>query len=129
MKTFSEFINEEHKSIVPKIGITFELDGGWIDLHLKPQFSLRSQSVVEFFVPENSRGRGIGTKLLQMAMEKYHDIGAQVSTMTSLKIFYDAGFRNPELVDSTFNDHVSEFKENGGSLFVAMADGNGKRYQ
>ncbi len=129
MKTFSEFIVEEHKSMAGKEGVIIELDGGWIDLHLKPLYSPRSQSVIEFFVPEDKRNKGIGDKLLKMAMKKYHDIGAQVSSLASLKVFYNNGFRNPELVNNTFNEHVSEFKENGGSLFMAMADEDGKRYK
>lgn len=126
---FTDFLNEERKSLFGSDGVVIELDGGWIDIFLKAHYSPRTQSVAEFFVPENSRGRGIGTRLLQKAMEKYHDIGAQVSTMTSLKIFYNAGFRNPKLVDGSFNDHIAEFRENGGSLFMAMADENGKRYK
>ena len=128
MKSFSDFLNEEHKSMAGKEGEVYELNGAWIDIHLKPTYAPRSQSVIEFFVPETTRGQGIGTKLLRMAMHDHNDIGAQVSSLASLKVFYNCGFRNPELVEGTFNDHVGEFKENGGSLFMAMCDENGKRY-
>lgn len=107
---------------------TIELQGGHIRIISPAPYSPRDASVVEFWVDEAQRNQGIGAKLIQLAASKYPDLGAQVSSVSSLKAFYNNNFRNPKIPDGTFEDHVAAFKENWGSLFVASTDRDGNKY-
>lgn len=118
----------ESKSLAGDAGDVIEYKGGLIDINTAPQYAPRGQSIVHFEVPELVRGQGIGDALLKMAMRKYKDLGGQVSSLASLKILHNNGFRNPQLPQGTFQDHVAEFHENGDSLFMAMNDSDGKPY-
>ncbi len=84
--------------------------------------------MVEFWVDEARRNQGIGAKLIQLAASKYPDLGAQVSSVSSLKAFYNNNFRNPKIPNGTFEDYVEAFKENWGSLFMASTDKDGNKY-
>lgn len=117
------------KSLVGEKGTKIKTDGGYIDIQHKTEYSPRSQSVVDFVVDEHQRGKGIGDKLLKHAKTIYKDLGGQVSSIPSLKVFYKNGFRNPNLHDKTFDDHVKEFHDNGGSLFMAANDHHGTPYE
>lgn len=135
MKNFKSWLENRfpemgwHKtSLGGSMGEVLKVNGGEIDIQFKTQFSPRSQSVVNFVVDEDKRGQGIGDWLVKQAKQKYKDLGAQVSSMASLKVFYNNGFRNPQIPEGTFEDHVKEFKENWGSLFVAMNDDKGVPY-
>lgn len=114
--------------LVGNKGETLQIDGGYIDIQSPTQWSPRSQSVIDFFVDEKKRNQGMGDWLVKQAKSKYKDLGAQVSSMASLKIFYKNGFRNPEIPHGTFEDHVKKFQMNGSSVFVAMNDENGRPY-
>jgi GNAT superfamily N-acetyltransferase len=98
---------------------TIKVDGGKIQIWPNAPHAPRSASVIEFVVDEDKRNQGIGDKLVKMAMHKYPDLGAQVSSVASLKVFYNNGFRNPKIQDASFEEHIEAFKENGGSLFLA----------
>lgn len=128
MKTFKEFLSEQSKSLAGENGSVISHKGGEIDVQHKTKHAPRKQSVIHFNVPEESRNKGIGDTLVKMALEKHHDLGAQVSSHASLKIFHNNGFRNPALPSGTFEDHKKEFHENGGSLFVAHKDSDGNKY-
>lgn len=80
-------------------------------------------SVIGFQVDPEMRGQGIGKGLIDMAIQEYPDIGAQVSSRASLKAFYDKGFRNPELSDASLEDYFKEFDDWGGSLFMMSPQG------
>jgi GNAT superfamily N-acetyltransferase len=108
-------------------GIRYETDHGHIDINTKTQFSPRKQSVVDFVVDEDQRGKGIGKALLQQAMRNHDDIGAQVSSFASLKIFYDLGFRNPANPKGTLQEYEQTRKKDS-SIFLAMRDREGNRY-
>jgi GNAT superfamily N-acetyltransferase len=110
----------ESKSLVGDKGEKIEIDGGYIDIQYKDtMYSPRKQSVIDFYVPEESRNQGIGDRLIKKALEKFDDLGAQVSSKPSLHLFFKNGFRNPELVSGTYEEHLKMFEENGGSLFLA----------
>jgi len=128
---FVKMFNEDFsygKSLVGDKGEKIITDGGYIDVQHQTEYSPRKQSVVDFVVDENKRGKGIGDKLLKHAKQRHSDLGGQVSSLASLKVFHNNGFRNPGLGDKGFEDHVKEFHENGGSLFMAMNDHEGKPY-
>jgi GNAT superfamily N-acetyltransferase len=128
MLTFKEFLNEDYGSLAGADGDLIRHEGGRIDIHIAPKHAPRKQSVVDFQVPEEKRGQGIGKQLLAKAMEKHKDLGAQVSSLASLKVFHNAGFRSPRVPEGDFNAHKDAFKENWGSLFVAKNDAEGKSY-
>lgn len=109
-------------------GDVIEYKGGEIDIHTAPSHAPRSQSVINFNVPEESRNLGIGDTLVKMALKKYHDLGAQVSSLSSLKVFYNNGFRNPDIPGASFEEHASVFQDQGGSLFMARNDADGNPY-
>lgn len=115
-------------SLVGNKGVSLKVDGGEIDIQTTTQFSPRSQSVVNFFVDENRRNQGIGDWLIKQAKQKFSDLGGQVSSIQSLKVFHNNGFRNPQMPNGSFEDHFKEFKDNGGSLFLAINNEQGKPY-
>lgn len=115
-------------TLIGNKGTSLKVDGGEIDIQAVTQYSPRSQSVINFFVDETKRNQGIGDWLVKQAKQKFKDLGAQVSSIPSLKVFFNNGFRNPQLANKSFEDHVKEFQENGGSLFLAMNDEQGKPY-
>lgn len=115
-------------SLVGNNGTSLKVDGGEIDIQPITQYSPRSQSVINFFVDPTKRNQGIGDWLVKQAKQKFKDLGAQVSSIPSLKVFHNNGFRNPEMPNGSFQDHVKEFQANGGSLFLAMNDDQGKPY-
>ena len=126
MKTFKEYLNEG--SLAGAHGDLITHEGGRIDVHVDAPHAPRKQSVVDFVVPEDKRGQGIGKHLLNKALEKHKDLGAQVSSMASLKVFHNAGFRNPNIPTGDFKAHKDAFDENWHSLFVAKNDEKGKSY-
>ena len=116
-------------SIAGDKGETIRTAGGRIDVQfVAAPYAPRKQSIIDFVVDEDKRGQGIGDRLLKKAMEKYTDIGAQVSSVASLKVFHNNGFRNPDMPKGSFAEHKAEFDANGGSLFVAQNDKGGKPY-
>lgn len=74
-------------------------------------------SVVEFVVNENARGKGYGHELVKELIRRYkQDIGAQVSSVASLHVFYKQGFRPFSDPDATLPETLKLFKEEWGSL-------------
>jgi len=57
-------------------------------------------------------------KLVKALIDYYPEgeISAQVSSLSSLKVFRDLGFRVTEAPNSSFEEAEAIFKENGGSL-------------
>lgn len=99
--------------------VQFSMLGGSIDVVPDSKYSPTKSSVVEFIVDEDTRGQGIGTQLLQRAMRDYPELGGQVSSAASLKVFYKLGFRNPELPDGTFEDYLKSFQKSQ-SIFMRL---------
>ena len=115
-------------SLAGEHGEVITAPGGRIDVQHKTKWSPRTQSVIDFVVDEDKRGKGLGDALLKKALAKYSDLGGQVSSLASLKVFHNNGFRHPELPSGSFEDHVKAFKDEGGSLFMAHKDDNGEPY-
>lgn len=108
---------------------TIQVSGGHIQIWPNAPHAPRSASVIEFVVDADKRGGGIGDQLVKLAKQKYPELGAQCSSLASLKVFFNNGFRNPKIADSAFDEHVNAFNENGGSLFMASTDANGVQYK
>ncbi len=117
------------RSLVGENGDLIANEHGRIDVqHSGLKYSPRGQSVVDFVVNEESRGKGHGDKLLKQALAKYSDLGGQVSSAASLKVFYNNGFRPPHMPTASFEEVLKEFKDDGGSLYMAHKDDDGKPY-
>jgi GNAT superfamily N-acetyltransferase len=115
------------ESLAGDNGEVIRVPHGRIDIQHKTQYSPRSQSVIDFVVDEEKRGQGIGDQLLKAAMAKYKDLGGQVSSLASLKVFYNNGFRNPDNPNMSFEELVREFKLSG-SIFMAVNHEDGTPY-
>jgi hypothetical protein len=102
--------------------------------HLNPRQTVfdfvNSQRLIagEYTFVNSKRNQGIGDWLVKQAKLKFKDLGAQVSSIPSMKVFFNNGFRNPNMANQSFEDHVKEFQNNGSSLFLAMNDDQGKPY-
>jgi GNAT superfamily N-acetyltransferase len=70
---------------------------GSISIMENAKYSPADNSIFEFLVEEKYRGLGVGTELLKEAMAQYPNIGAQVSSIASLKVFLECGFQPQEL--------------------------------
>lgn len=116
------------ESLAGDDGEVIKIPHGQIDIMHKTKYSPRTQSVINFVVDAEMRGQGLGDRLLKMAMAKYKDLGGQVSSLPSLKVFYKNGFRYPENPNMTFEELVKEWRANGGSLYMAINDENGIPY-
>ena len=117
----------KRKSLAKEHGEVFSIDDAVIDVDFKAEFAPRPQSVIEFYVPKELRGQGIGTKLLQMAVAKYPMLGGQVSSMASLKVFYNLDFRNPSIPKGSIQDHV-DIMNDYSSVYMAHTDDKGVPY-
>ena len=70
---------------------------GSISIMENAKYSPADNSVFEFLVDEKYRGLGVGTELLKEAMKQYDNLGAQVSSIASLKVFLECGFEPKEI--------------------------------
>jgi len=123
-------ITVTHDGLSGKDGEVLRLPGGRIEVKtLNMSYSPRGQSVIDFVVEEGMRGKGIGTRLLQEAKSRHEDLGGQVSSVASLKLFYKAGFRNPILPEGSLAAHVVDFENLGGSLYMAKNNRYGNPYE
>lgn len=120
---------QKRTSYAGENGDVIQTPGGYIDIQFqKNSTSPRKQSVIGFVVDEDKRGQGIGDKLLKQAKQKYPDLGGQVSSKASLKVFYNNGFRSPDMPEASFAETLQHWQNEGGSLFMAANDENGKPY-
>ncbi len=72
-------------------------DFGSISIMEDAKYSPADSSVFEFVVDEEYRGLGVGTELLKEAMSQYPNLGAQVSSVASLKVFLECGYEPMDL--------------------------------
>ena len=98
---------------------TFTIDGGHVIIWERSPFAPNNaHSIYEFVVDEDKRGQGIGTKLIEAVLEEYKniEISGQVSSLASLKILYNKGFRNVDSPDADFEELKDMFNADNGSL-------------
>ena len=96
----------------------FSLPGGKIEVFEDSPFSPNhAHSIFEFVVDESKRGQGVGSQLVDEVLRAYPDkeISAQVSSLASLKVFHNKGFRHQD-TDMEFDDLAQLWKDEGGSL-------------
>lgn len=133
-KLLSTYIRLLIESIAPvrsveKIGkheinvSTFSLPGGSIVIWENSPYGGGRHSIYSFVVDESQRGLGIGSKLIDNVMQAYSGEGlsGQVSSLASLKVLHNKGFRPPGAPsDVTFEELIDEFNDNGGSLNMSL---------
>jgi GNAT superfamily N-acetyltransferase len=100
--TIREYLNEEvnndiivsdynHSGFID--GLIFKTDGG--RLIIGKYSNKRPYGIVDLFVDEEFRRKGIATKLIKYAMNYFEDgFMAQVSNQNSLDLHYKMGFRS-----------------------------------
>lgn len=95
----------------------FSLDNSegsaYINIYENSKWAQGAHSVVNFFVSENRRREGIGSRLVKAVVSYYgsDEISAQVSNLGSLHLFWKLGFRPPGNKAASIEDAIAEFKE------------------
>jgi ribosomal protein S18 acetylase RimI-like enzyme len=131
LESLIDSLNESFQyanSLVGNDGTMIKTNGGFIDIqHKNTKYSPRKQSIVNFVVDKDKRGQGIGDSLVKHALTQYDDLGGQVSSLASLKVLHNNGFRSPSMPNGTYQQHVDEFN-NDGSIYMAVNNSEGKPY-
>ena len=86
----------------------YRTPGGKLDI---TEYEDGEGAVSELYVDEEQRKKGIATKLLNEAKNKYRNIHAQVSNEPSVKTHYRAGFRLDDNEESDENQSIEYFKK------------------
>lgn len=92
---------------------------GHIDIMEEAEFSPAENSVSDFVVNEHFRGLGYGDKILKEALNQYDNLGAQISSVASLKVFVNNGFTGFN-GETDFHLLKEQFDENCGSIFAKI---------
>ena len=100
----------------------FSLPGGKIKVVENSPGAGGAHSVVVFVVDKSARGQGMGSQLVGEVLRAYPDkeISAQVSSLASLKVFHNKGFRHQDM-GMEFDDLAKLYKDEGGSLNMRRA--------
>ena len=104
--------------------VTYRTPDGYITVIENSPYAQGAHSIYGFYVDENKRGQGIGKQLVRMVMDTYpgEEISAQVSSLASLKVFLDLGFRVPGEPDASFDRAKELFDQDYGSLNLRLND-------
>lgn len=95
----------------------FSLDNSdgsaYVDISENSKWAQGAHSVSNFFVSENRRRGGIGSRLIEAVISHYgsDEISAQVSNLGSLALFWKLGFRPPGNKAASIEDAIAEFEE------------------
>ena len=127
MENWRKFLIKENYSVEKEeedghVIVTYRLPQGYIKIIEKSRYAGGAHSVYGLYVDEEHRGKGIGKKLVQIVIDAYPDkeISAQVSSLASLKVFLDLGFRVTQEPNADFKRAKELFDENYGSLNVRL---------
>jgi len=100
-------------------GTEFRSEFGYICVRTGGEFSPCKHSVTDYVIDEQHRGQGHGDFLLKGIVRKYKsDIGAQVSSVASLHVFYKNGFRPALNLKASLEETKKLFKDEWGSLLM-----------
>lgn len=104
--------------------VTYRTPDGYITVFENSPYAQGAHSIYGFYVDENKRGQGIGKQLVRVVMDAYpgEEISAQVSSLSSLKVFLDLGFRVTEEPDASFDRAKELFDQDYGSLNLRLND-------
>jgi len=136
MENWRSYLSEEISSSkeVEQIGReeitinTLTAGGGKIVIWENSPWAQGAHSIQEFKVDEDKRGQGIGSQLVDAVIKEYSgkeysgkEISAQVSSLASLKVFHNKGFKSAEAPNATFEELVEVFNNEGESLNMRMS--------
>jgi ribosomal protein S18 acetylase RimI-like enzyme len=104
------------------VASTFSLPGGAVTVWENSPYAGGAHSIYSFVVNEDQRGRGIGSRLIDIVIQEYSgdELSAQVSGMASLKVFFNKGFRPSEAPGASLHELVEMFNHNYGSLNMRL---------
>ena len=102
--------------------VTYKMPHGYITVIENSPWAQGAHSIYGFYVDEDQRGKGIGKQLVKIVVDAYpkQEISAQVSSLSSLKVFLDLGFRTIQDPSASFAKAKEIFNDNGGSLNVRL---------
>lgn len=127
LEKWHKFLAEESSpvEIQRKDGrVTYKMPYGYITVIENSPYANGAHSIYGFYVDENQRGQGIGKQLVKIVVDAYpnEEISAQVSSLSSLKVFLNLGFRATEDPTASFDRAKELFDQNYGSLNVRLND-------
>jgi len=102
---------------------TFSLPGGKLIVWENSPYAQGAHSIYSFVVDESQRGQGIGSRLIDAAIQEYsgEEISGQVSSLASLKVLFNKGFMPPGIQNTDFDELVKMFNDDYGSLNMRLA--------
>ena len=102
---------------------TFSLPGGKLVIWENSPYAQGVHSIYDFVVDESRRGQGIGSQLIDAAIQEYsgEEISGQVSSLASLKVLFNKGFRPYGAQNIDFEKLVKLFNDRYGSLNMRLA--------
>jgi GNAT superfamily N-acetyltransferase len=119
IKPIKEIRNISGKEIVTS---TFTIPGGNIIVWENSPYAQGAHSIYSFIVDESQRGQGIGSRLIDIVIQEYsgEELSAQVSSLASLKVLFNKGFRPHEAQSADFDELIKMFNYNYGSLNMRL---------
>lgn len=95
-------------------------EGAYITVMENSKYAPRPNSVTDFVVPEELRGKGIGGKMLDEIFGIYgpETISAAASSIPSVKAFYKRGLRPGGNPNATLDDAIKIMKEDSSVTMV-----------
>lgn len=113
-----EYVPEFKKELIDEELNIYRISNelGFIDVMENAKYSPAENSIAQFIVKEEFRDLGVGTELLKEAFNQYEDLGAQVSSLASLKSFIKLGFKFKEV------ENTNQYLEYGFSVFQKNPD-------
>jgi len=96
-------------------------EGAYITVMENAKYAPRPNSITDFVVPEELRGQGIGSAMLDEVLRKYDPatISAAASSEPSVRAFYKRGFRPTHLPQGSLEDALNVMREDS-SVTLAM---------
>jgi ribosomal protein S18 acetylase RimI-like enzyme len=123
MENWRKFLIKENYSVEKEDDyVIYRLPQGYIKIIENSPYAGGAHSIYGFYVDEEHRGKGIGKQLVKIVVNAYpnEEISAQVSSLSSLKVFLDLGFRVTQEPSADFERAKELFDENYGSLNVRL---------
>jgi len=101
---------------------TFSIPGGKLVVWENSPYAQGAHSIYDFVVDESVRGQGIGSQLIDTMIQAYpgEEISGQVSSLVSLKVLFNKGFRPPGVQNIDFDELVKMFNDDYGSLNMRL---------
>jgi GNAT superfamily N-acetyltransferase len=101
---------------------TFSISGGKLVVWENSPYAQGANSIYSFVVDESVRGQGIGSQLIDAMIQTYpgEEMSGQVSSLASLKVLFNKGFRPPGIQNIDFDELVKMFNDDYGSLNMRL---------